>query len=55
VGGSLPIITDFKDVLGLDPASIPLANEDSNMHGVDENFTFKKVEQGLDLSRMLLS
>lgn len=55
VGGSLPIINDFKEVLKIDPASIPLANEDSNMHGVDENFTFKAIENGLKFSKELLS
>jgi len=55
VGGSLPIITDFKEILKTPILSLPLANEDSNMHGVGENFRIDYLIKALKLSRELLS
>lgn len=49
VGGSIPIISDFKR-LGMNVISISLANEDCNMHGVDENFEIDKLQKALDFS-----
>lgn len=55
VGGSLPIITDFKELLNTPILSLPLANEDSNMHGVGENFDILYINKGLEISKMLLA
>jgi acetylornithine deacetylase/succinyl-diaminopimelate desuccinylase-like protein len=55
VGGSLPIITDFKEILKTPILSLPLANEDSNMHGVGENFRIDYLLKALKVSRELLS
>lgn len=55
VGGTLPIIGAFREHLGVEPISIPLANEDSNMHGVGENFAKEKIALGLKFSSWLLS
>ncbi len=54
VGGTLPVLTDFKKSLGVDPMSISLANEDCNMHGVEENYKIDLVKKGLKLSETLL-
>lgn len=51
VGGAIPFITDVKEVLGVDALSVSLANEDCNMHGVDENFRVDLIEKGLDFSK----
>jgi acetylornithine deacetylase/succinyl-diaminopimelate desuccinylase-like protein len=55
VGGSLPIITDFKELLKGVILSLPLANEDSNMHGMNENFDIKYLVKGLEVSNKLLN
>ncbi|GAB4162405.1 MAG: dipeptidase [Candidatus Dojkabacteria bacterium] len=51
VGGGIPIINDFKNVMGIDTISASLANEDCNMHGVDENFDLELVEKALNFSQ----
>jgi len=51
VGGSLPIITSFKELLGIPQAIIPLVNEDCNMHGANENFDLKYWEKAMEFSR----
>ena len=38
VGGSIPIIADLQRILEVPILSIPLAGEDCNMHGLEENF-----------------
>jgi acetylornithine deacetylase/succinyl-diaminopimelate desuccinylase-like protein len=55
VGGSLPIITDLKELVNKPILSIPLANEDSNMHGANENFTFQYILKALKFSRELFT
>ncbi len=55
VGGGVPVIVDFKESLGKETVSISLANEDCNMHGVDENFRIDLVKKGLEFSRRFFS
>lgn len=55
VGGSIPFVSYAKTYLGKDAILIDLANEDCNMHGVDENFKIDLVEKGLLLSNKLFS
>jgi acetylornithine deacetylase/succinyl-diaminopimelate desuccinylase-like protein len=50
-GASIPIVAEFQKVLGIDPLLVSLANDDCNMHGVDENFDMGLVEKGLEFSR----
>ncbi|HVX92996.1 MAG TPA: M20/M25/M40 family metallo-hydrolase, partial [Candidatus Dojkabacteria bacterium] len=38
VGGAIPVIAKMKEIFGIDAVSVGLANDDCNMHGVDENF-----------------
>jgi acetylornithine deacetylase/succinyl-diaminopimelate desuccinylase-like protein len=52
VGGSIPIVTDFKETLGIDTLMVSLGNDDCNMHGVDENYRIDLIEKGLAFSRM---
>ncbi|MBN2100908.1 M20/M25/M40 family metallo-hydrolase [Candidatus Dojkabacteria bacterium] len=54
-GGSLPIVDDFKRVLGLDAISVGLGNEDCNMHGVNENFRSDLIEKGVLFVRRFFS
>jgi len=51
VGGGIPIVTCFKEVLGKDTILLPLVNHDCNMHGIDENFDIELLKQSLDFSR----
>lgn len=51
VGGSIPVIGVFRKLLTDDVISIPLANEDCNMHGVNENFKLDLVKKALSFSR----
>lgn len=55
VGGSIPVVVDFKEILGKEVISISLANEDCNMHGVDENFRIDLIKKGLEFSRRFFS
>lgn len=49
-GASLPIVTDFKELLGMDQVLVPLGNEDCNMHAANENFTIDILNKGLEFS-----
>ncbi|MCA9382623.1 M20/M25/M40 family metallo-hydrolase [Candidatus Dojkabacteria bacterium] len=55
VGGSIPFVSYAKTYLGQDALLIDLANEDCNMHGIDENFKIDLIEKGLGLSYELFS
>ncbi|MFA5748288.1 MAG: M20/M25/M40 family metallo-hydrolase [Candidatus Absconditabacterales bacterium] len=46
-GGSIPILNLFEKYLGSKTVLIPLANEDSNPHGTNENFDVNLIEKGL--------
>ena len=54
VGGGIPVVADFKNVLGIDAFLISLGNNDCNMHGVEENFNIDLVTKGLELSELML-
>lgn len=55
VGGAVPFVADVKDILGVDTLLIPLVNEDSNMHGANENFDIELAKKALEFSRAFLS
>ncbi len=55
VGGAIPVVFTFKQVLGADTMLVPLVNEDCNMHGVEENFKKDLLEKGLDFSQRFFS
>ncbi len=55
VGGGIPVVSDFKEVLGADTLLIPLCNDDCHMHGVEENFTLDLIQKGLDFSELFFS
>ncbi|MCA9352298.1 M20/M25/M40 family metallo-hydrolase [Patescibacteria group bacterium] len=50
VGGGIPVISHFMNELETEVISISLANEDCNMHGVDENFKHTMLEKALAFS-----
>lgn len=55
VGGSIPIVSDFKNILGKDTMLLSLGNDDCNMHGIDENFMIDLVKKGLKFSELFFS
>jgi len=55
VGGAIPFVGDVKSILGVDTVLVPLANEDCNMHGANENFDKKFLLKALEFSNKLFS
>ena len=53
-GATLPMAGILQNVLGLPVMIIDLANEDCNIHGVDENMSLTCIEKGLRFSERLL-
>lgn len=49
-GATIPVVVDFKEVFGVDPLLVSLANDDCNMHGVNENFDIELIKKGLEFS-----
>lgn len=54
-GAIIPIAGYFQEYLKVPVISAGLANEDCNMHGVNENFKIEDIEKGLEFSRRFLS
>jgi len=53
-GGSIPIIQDFKEILGVDTLLLGLALSDARIHSPNENFPVANFEAGIRLNRALL-
>jgi hypothetical protein len=49
-GWSLPIINSFQEHITKKILSIPLANDDCNMHGINENFKTDLIEKWMEFS-----
>ena len=47
VGGSIPVVTDFKDKLGLPVVMIGFALEDDNIHAPNEKFAIEQFQLGI--------
>jgi len=45
-GGSIPIVNDFKAVLGIDTLLIGFGQNDDNIHAPNERFRFRDFERG---------
>ncbi|NIP98143.1 MAG: M20 family dipeptidase, partial [Akkermansiaceae bacterium] len=52
-GGSIPIMQDFKEVLGAETLLLGLALPDCQIHSPNENFTVENFEYGIRLNRVL--
>ena len=50
VGGAIPFVSDIKEIFGVDTLLVPLANDDCNMHGDNENFRIDLIDKGLQFS-----
>ena len=55
VGGGLPIVTLFNDILGIPNVLVPLANEDCKMHAANENYAVEYVQKALVFSKSFFS
>lgn len=53
-GASIPIIADFKKILGVDALLVGLANPDCGMHSPNENMLLKNFLDGIKLNQLLL-
>jgi len=53
-GGSIPIIADMKEVLGVDSLMLGLALPDCQIHSPNENFTVENFEKGIEMNAILL-
>ncbi|MEM9400228.1 MAG: dipeptidase [Verrucomicrobiota bacterium] len=53
-GGSIPIIVEFKRVLGVDTLLLGLALPDCRAHSPNENFHLENMAAGIRLNRLLL-
>jgi acetylornithine deacetylase/succinyl-diaminopimelate desuccinylase-like protein len=52
-GGSIPIVNDFKRVLGVDTLMIGLALPEDNAHSPNERFSLECFEKGMQMSAHL--
>ena len=53
-GGSIPIIGDFKRILGADTLMLGLALPDAQIHAPNENFPIENFLKGIELSKTTL-
>ena len=52
-GGSIPIVGDFKEILGLDTLLIGFGQQDDNIHSPNERFRIIDFERGCKTSAVL--
>jgi acetylornithine deacetylase/succinyl-diaminopimelate desuccinylase-like protein len=53
-GGSIPIVSDFKKILGVDSLLLGLALPDCRIHSPNENFPIRNIELGGEINRAVL-
>jgi len=51
VGGGLATVTTIDNILKVPQLLIPLANEDCNPHGANENFVITQIKKSMEFSR----
>lgn len=54
-GGSIPIVADFKRILGVDTLLLGLAMPDCGAHSPNETFPLENLAAGIRLNRFLLA
>ncbi len=53
-GGSIPILTTFRNILGVDSILLALASPDCQAHGPNENFPIDNFLKGIELNQVVL-
>jgi acetylornithine deacetylase/succinyl-diaminopimelate desuccinylase-like protein len=54
-GGSIPIVIDFQNILGLPGILLGFGLNDENLHAPDEHFRIENFYKGIELSAALLN
>jgi acetylornithine deacetylase/succinyl-diaminopimelate desuccinylase-like protein len=54
-GGSVGLLADLKEVLGLDAVMMGLFLPESNLHAPNENFHLGLMQKGIDTSERVLA
>ena len=52
-GGSIPIVTEFKRILGVDTLLLGLSLPDDNAHSPNEKFDLEAFSKGMALGALL--
>jgi acetylornithine deacetylase/succinyl-diaminopimelate desuccinylase-like protein len=53
-GGSIPIVSDFREILGAETLLIGLALADCRAHSPNENFPLENLEAGIRMNKVVL-
>ncbi len=53
-GGSIPIVSDFRGILGVETLLIGLALQDCRAHSPNENFPLENLEAGIRMNQAVL-
>src|SRR6184192_3060509 len=53
-GGSIPIVSDFRNILGVETLLIGLALQDCKAHSPNENFPLENLEAGIRMNQAVL-
>ncbi|HUE62055.1 MAG TPA: dipeptidase, partial [Chthoniobacterales bacterium] len=53
-GGSIPIVSDFRKILGVETLLIGLALQDCRAHSPNENFPLENLEAGIRMNQAVL-
>ena len=53
-GGSIPIVSDFRKILGVESLLIGLALQDCRAHSPNENFPLENLEAGIRMNQAVL-
>jgi acetylornithine deacetylase/succinyl-diaminopimelate desuccinylase-like protein len=53
-GGSIPIVSQFRDILGIETLLLGLALADCRAHSPNENFPLENLEAGIKMNKAIL-
>lgn len=53
-GGSIPIVSQFRDILGVETLLLGLALSDCRAHSPNENFPLENLEAGMKMNKAIL-
>ncbi len=54
-GGSIPIVSQFRDILGVETLLLGLAQADCRAHSPNENFPLENLEAGIKMNKAILA